>query len=88
MYRWHKIQMLQKGGMKLKKIARTLGLSINTVRKYVRGQSPPEFQRSKCLSQLNPYVSQNSRNNLAASVLPNSWMCFSNSSSKTSERRL
>ena len=58
MYRWHKIQMLQKGGMKLKKIARTLGLSINTVRKYVRGQSPPEFQRSKCLSQLNPYVSQ------------------------------
>ncbi len=58
MYRWHKIQMLQKGGMKLKKIARTLGLPINTVRKYVRGQSPPEFQRSKCLSQLNPYVSQ------------------------------
>jgi transposase len=45
MYVWHKIKVLKANGASIKKIAKELKLSRNTVRKYLRSPDPPEFKK-------------------------------------------
>ena len=44
MYKWHQIRMRREKGEGIKAIARALGVSKNTVRKYLRSPDPPEFK--------------------------------------------
>jgi predicted transcriptional regulator len=44
MYKWHQIRIMREKGKGIKTIARTLGVSKNTVRKYLRSPDPPEFK--------------------------------------------
>jgi transposase len=43
MYQWHQVKVLRAKGVSIKKIARQLKLSKNTVRKYLRSSDPPTF---------------------------------------------
>jgi transposase len=45
MYIWKEIRKLKNEGNSIKKIARILKLSKNTVRKYLRQESPPKYSR-------------------------------------------
>lgn len=44
MYKWHQIRIMREKGKGIKAIARALGVSKNTVRKYLRSPDPPEFR--------------------------------------------
>jgi len=44
MYVWHQIRMRREKGEGIKTIARGLGVSKNTVRKYLRSSDPPKFK--------------------------------------------
>ncbi len=44
MYKWQQVKALKAQGVSIKKIAKKLKLSINTVRKYLRSQEPPQFK--------------------------------------------
>jgi len=44
MYKWHQIRIMRGNGKGIKTIARALGVSKNTVRKYLRSPDPPEFK--------------------------------------------
>ncbi|MEM4722160.1 MAG: IS21 family transposase [Candidatus Methanomethylicaceae archaeon] len=44
MYKWHRIRIMRDKGKGIKAIARALGVSKNTVRKYLRSSDPPEFR--------------------------------------------
>jgi len=44
MYVWHQIRIRRERGEGIKAIARALGVSKNTVRKYLRSSDPPEFK--------------------------------------------
>jgi len=43
MYKWQQVKALRAKGVSIKKIARKLKLSKNTVRKYLRIPDPPQF---------------------------------------------
>ena len=43
MYRWQQVKTMRADGFSIKKIARVLKVSKNTVRKYLRDPNPPEF---------------------------------------------
>ncbi len=43
--RWNAVQKAKRGGLPLRAIARELGISRNTVRKYVAAKSPPMVRR-------------------------------------------
>jgi transposase len=43
MYKWQKVKVMRTKGLSIKKIAKTLKLSKNTVRKYLRSPDPPQF---------------------------------------------
>lgn len=43
MHKWQRIQAMKRSGAGIKRIARELGLSRNTVRKYLSGCAPPTF---------------------------------------------
>lgn len=43
MYKWQQVRAMRAQGESIKGIARKLGLSRNTVRKYARSAEPPEF---------------------------------------------
>jgi len=43
MYKWQQVKALRLQGVSIKKIARQLKLSRNTVRKYLRSNGPPKF---------------------------------------------
>ena len=43
MYKWQKVKAMNAQGIGIKKIARTLKISKNTVRNYLRSNLPPEF---------------------------------------------
>ena len=58
MYRWLKIKELKNNGKGIKEIARELGMSKNTVRKYLREESPPKYKKTiKRTSQWEKYRS-------------------------------
>ena len=42
---WHAIQVLKRQGQSTKAIARQLGLSRNTVKRYLRCNAPPDYRR-------------------------------------------
>lgn len=44
MYKWQQVKALRAQGVSIKKIARQLKLSKNTVRKYLRSSEPPCFK--------------------------------------------
>jgi len=44
MYMWYKVKMMRENGKGIKGIARALGISKNTVRKYLRSSGPPKFK--------------------------------------------
>ena len=44
MYKWYQIRVMRERGKGIKTIARALGVSKNTVRKYLRSPDPPEFK--------------------------------------------
>ncbi len=44
MYKWQQVKTLRAKGVSIKKIARKLKISKNTVRKYLRSSEPPLFK--------------------------------------------
>lgn len=44
MYKWQQVKLLRSKGVSIKKIARQMKLSKNTVRKYLRSPEPPQFK--------------------------------------------
>lgn len=44
MYKWQRVKALRANGESVKGIARKLGISKNTVRKYLKSTEPPEFK--------------------------------------------
>ena len=44
MYKWQQVKVLRSKGLSIKKIARQMKLSKNTVRKYLRSSDPPKFK--------------------------------------------
>ncbi len=44
MYKWQQVRAMRAKGESIKGIVRKLGLSRNTVKKYVRSSEPPEFK--------------------------------------------
>lgn len=55
MYRWQQVKALRAEGVSIKKIARVLKISKNTVRKYLRDQNPPQFNARKYEKELDKY---------------------------------
>ena len=41
---WHAIQVLRRQGQSKKAIARQLGISRNTVKRYLKRNTPPAFR--------------------------------------------
>jgi predicted transcriptional regulator len=44
MYKWQQVTLLKEQGLSIKKIARKMHISKNTVRKYLRNPDPPAFK--------------------------------------------
>ncbi|MBC7075525.1 MAG: IS21 family transposase [Syntrophomonadaceae bacterium] len=55
MYKWQRIKALHAQGVSIRKIARTLGVSRNTVRKYLKKANPPQFKAREYEKQLDRY---------------------------------
>lgn len=55
MYKWQQIKVLKTQGMGVKRIAKKLGISKNTVRKYLRSTDPPEFKVREYEKMLDSY---------------------------------
>lgn len=55
MYRWQQVKTLKAEGVSIKKIARLLKISKNTVRKYLRNPNPPQFKARKYAKELDNY---------------------------------
>jgi len=55
MYKWQQVKALRAKGVSIKKIARKLKLSKNTVRKYLRSHEPPQFKARRYEKMLNEY---------------------------------
>ena len=55
MYKWQQVKALKGRGVSIKKIARKLKLSKNTVRKYLRSTEPPQFKSREYARLLDPY---------------------------------
>lgn len=45
MYKWTRIKVMRSRGISIRRIARELGISRNTVRRYVRGEGPPRYKK-------------------------------------------
>lgn len=58
MEEWHAIQVLKRQGHGKKAIARQLGISKNTVKRYWNRQAPPAYQRAAAAKMLDPYASR------------------------------
>lgn len=52
---WVDIVSMRKAGISISEIARTLGVSRNTVRAHLRRDGPPEYRRESRGSKLDPY---------------------------------
>jgi len=55
MYIWQRVKVLRSKGISIKKIARQLNLSKNTVRKYLRSSEPPQFKAREYEKMLKGY---------------------------------
>ncbi len=55
MYKWQQVKALRTQGVSIKKIARQMNLSKNTVRKYVRSSDPPCFKARQYKGLLDKY---------------------------------
>jgi len=55
MYKWQQIKALKAQGVSIKKIAKRLKVSKNTVRKYLRSSEPPRFKARGYESLLDPH---------------------------------
>ena len=55
MYKWQQVKALRAQGVSIKKIARKMKLSKNTVRKYLRSPGPPQFKAREHEKLLDPY---------------------------------
>jgi len=55
MYKWQRIKALHAQGVSIRKIAKTMGVSRNTVRKYLRDTNPPRFNAREYTKQLDRY---------------------------------
>lgn len=55
MYKWQQVRLLKRNGLGIKKIARQLGLSKNTVKKYLKTADPPFFNRTEYAHKLDTY---------------------------------
>jgi len=58
MYKWQQVKALKLQGISIKKIARKLKLSKNTVKKYLRSPEPPQFKAREYEKLLDPYAEQ------------------------------
>lgn len=58
MYKWQQVKALKAQGASIKKIARKLKLSKNTVKKYLRSPEPPQFKPREYEKLLDPYADQ------------------------------
>jgi transposase len=54
-YKWQRIKSMHTQGVSIRKIAKTLGISRNTVRKYLRDANPPQFKVREYKKQLDQY---------------------------------
>jgi transposase len=55
MYKWQQVRVLKGNGLGIKKIARQLGMSKNTVKKYLTTSDPPFFTRTVYDHKLDAY---------------------------------
>ena len=55
MYVWHQIRVRREKGEGIKTIARGLGVSRNTVRKYLRSSDPPKFKARRYEKKLDKF---------------------------------
>ena len=55
---WHTIQVLKRQGLKKRAIARQLGISHNTVKRYWHSQAPPKYQRRTLAKGLDPFATK------------------------------
>ena len=55
MYLWQKIQAMRENRQGIKAIARTLKISRNTVKKYLRSAEPPVFHKWEYTRMIVPY---------------------------------
>ena len=58
MYLWHQVRVMSEKGAGIKEIARRLGISKNTVRKYLRSSTPPTFDPRQYEKKIDPYGEQ------------------------------
>lgn len=52
MYKWQRIKALHAQGVSIRQIAATVGVSRNTVRKYLREAGPPQFKAREYVKEL------------------------------------
>lgn len=55
MYKWQRVKSMHNQGVSIRKIAQKLGVSRNTVRKYLRDPNPPQFKAREYEKQLDRY---------------------------------
>lgn len=58
MYKWHQIRIMRDKGKGIKAIARALGVSKNTVRKYLKSSDPPEFRARRYVKKVDHFREQ------------------------------
>jgi len=56
MYKWQRIKALHTQGVSIRQIARDVGVSRNTVRKYLKEASPPQFKAREYIKELDKYL--------------------------------
>lgn len=59
MYKWQRIKAMYAQGVGIRQIARTVGVSRNTVRKYLKESHPPQFKAREYEKQLDKYERRN-----------------------------
>lgn len=52
---WKKVKDLERKGVPIKQIARTLGMSKNTVKKLMKLTEPPEYIRTMTTTKIDDY---------------------------------
>jgi len=54
-YKWQRIKVLHSQGVSIRKIAKTVGVSRNTVKKYIKEAGPPKFKAREYPKQLDKF---------------------------------
>ncbi len=58
MYKWQRIKALHTQGAGIRQIARVVGVSRNTVRKYLKEASPPQFKAREYVKELDKFLEE------------------------------